>query len=155
MEQVARVNGAELSCAGRVVARYRWGHELPRELSPRPYLHPVTTLAGTPVTGFMPADHRHHLGASLAIPIVNGANFWGGRTYVRGEGSIPLDNHGTQRHTRWSCWLPDRLAHELSWEGPDGAPVAREERSISARPVDDGSWVLSFESALFGAGGPR
>ena len=52
----------ELTCEGRAVARYVWDPQLPTAVSPRPYLHPVTTLGGTTITGFMPDDHEHHLG---------------------------------------------------------------------------------------------
>ena len=155
MEPVARVqgtDGASLSCSGRVVARYMGGAELPCDVSPRPYLHPVTTLAGTQVTGFMPVDHRHHLGASVAIPSINDMNFWGGRTYVRGKGSVSLDNHGVQRHTRWLRQDPDCLIHELSWDGSDGDPVAREERSVTARALTTEAWLLSVEFTLFNTG---
>ena len=43
---------ALLSCAGRPVGRYGYGPGA----DSRPYLHPVTTLAGTPVTEERPAD---------------------------------------------------------------------------------------------------
>src|SRR3954453_17973910 len=132
--------GMELSCAGRVVARYVWDPDLPPAVSPRPYLHPVTTMAGTTVTGFMPADHRHHLGASVAIPVLNQANFWGGSTYVAGRGPVRLDNHGRQQHTRWLHRSGDRLVQEICWVGRDGAPLAREVRSLSVRAVGDTSW---------------
>jgi hypothetical protein len=133
---------AELSCAGQVVARYVWDPQLPATVSPRPYLHPVTTLAGTTVTGFMPDDHHHHLGASIAIPVLNRANFWGGRTYVPGRGSMHLDNHGRQRHSRWLHRSSDRLVHELCWYGRDDEPLARERRSFTVRPVAENSWLL-------------
>src|SRR5690242_14392931 len=91
----------ELTCAGQTVARYVWEPKLPAMVAPRPYLHPVTTLGGTTVTGFMPGDHQHHLGASVAIPVLNRANFWGGSTYVAGRGPLRLDNHGRQVHLGW------------------------------------------------------
>jgi hypothetical protein len=142
-----------LTCAGRVVARYVWDPDLPAAVSPRPYLHPVTTLGGTTVTGFRPADHAHHLGASVAIPVLNQANFWGGRTYVAGRGSVRLDNHGRQRHSRWLQRSADRLVQEICWVGRDGAPLAREERSLSVRPVGDTSWLLRVGFALSGVDG--
>jgi len=144
-----------LSCAGRVVARYVWDPQLPTAVSPRPYLHPVTTLAGTTVTGFMPDDHVHHLGASIAIPVLNGANFWGGGTYVPGRGSVRLNNHGRQRHSRWLHRSDDRLVQELCWVASDGEPLAREERSLTVRPVTETSWLLQVDFALSGStGGP-
>ena len=147
MEQVARVRDAtatELRCADRVVARYVWNPHLPRAASPRPYLHPVTTLGGTRVTGFQPEDHLHHLGASVAIPVLNGVNYWGGRTYLRGRGSVPVDNHGVQRHVRWLSLDGDRFVEQVSWEGPDGRPLASERRSVTVYPVDARSWTLRF-----------
>jgi hypothetical protein len=138
----------DLHCDGRRVARYVWEPSLPATVSPRPYLHPVTTLDGTPVTGFMPVDHPHHLGASVAIPALDGANFWGGRTYVRDTGPVGLDNHGTQRHAGWLTRTPDHLVQELCWMRRDGTELARETRTIGARPVREGVWLLSVGFAL-------
>ncbi|WP_045747502.1 PmoA family protein [Actinoplanes rectilineatus] len=140
-----------LTCAGRVVARYVWEPDLPATVSPRPYLHPVTTLGGATVTGFMPTDHRHHLGASVAVPVVNDANFWGGRTYLRDRGSVHLDNHGRQRHARWLHRTGDRLAQELDWVARDGQVIARERRVLSTSPLTDTAWTLRFEYALSSA----
>jgi hypothetical protein len=131
-----------LSCAGRKVAHYVWDPQLPIAVSPRPYLHPVTTLAGTTVTGFMPGDHVHHLGASIAIPVLNQANFWGGRTYVAGRGSVRLNNHGRQQHMSWLHRSSDHLVQELCWTGVDGEPLAREQRTLIAGRVDESSWML-------------
>jgi hypothetical protein len=130
------------------VAHYVWDPDLPATVSPRPYLHPVTTLGGTTVTGFMPDDHLHHLGASIAIPVLNQANFWGGRTYVAGRGSVRVDNHGRQTHSRWLHRSGDRLVHELCWVGRDGEPLASEKRSITVRPVAAHSWLLAIGFAL-------
>ncbi|MFD0522612.1 DUF6807 family protein [Paractinoplanes durhamensis] len=143
----------KLTCAGRVVARYVWDPDLPAAVSPRPYLHPVTTLGGTTVTGFMPADHAHHLGASIAIPVLNQANFWGGRTYVAGQGSVRLDNHGRQQHTRWLERSESRLVQEICWVGRDGSPLAREERSLSVEATGETSWSLRVGYALSGVDG--
>jgi len=66
-----------LSCAGRVVADYVVRPELALALSPRPYLHPVRTLAGVRVTEAVPRDHPWHLGLSIAVQHVQGAD---GRT---------------------------------------------------------------------------
>ncbi|HEY0000540.1 MAG TPA: PmoA family protein [Actinoplanes sp.] len=144
-----------LSCAGREVARYVWDPQLPTDVSPRPYLHPVTTLAGTTVTGFMPADHLHHLGASIAIPVLNDANFWGGRTYVAGHGSVRLDNHGRQEHASWLHRSGDRIGQELCWTDQDGKALAREERTLIASQVSDTSWMLGVGFTLTSTdGGP-
>ncbi|MEV6348951.1 DUF6807 family protein [Actinoplanes sp. NPDC051851] len=141
----------ELICAGRVVARYVWEPDLPATLSPRPYLHPVTTLGGTTVTAFMPDDHRHHLGASIAVPVLNDANFWGGRTYLRDHGPVQLDDHGSQRHSRWLHRSGNRLVQELHWLGRNGHVLAREERTLTATPVTGSSWMLRVDYTLSSA----
>lgn len=129
---------ALLSCAGRPVGRYGYR---PGSDS-RPYLHPVTTLAGTPVTEERPADHLHHLGASVAVPDVAGHNFWGGRTYVRDQGPTELDNHGTQRHLGWKLRDPDGFVEELSWRPTAPNCCANTAPSPPPRsPAPPGHWT--------------
>lgn len=139
---------ALLSCAGRPVGRYSYGPDT----DGRPYLHPVTTLAGTPVTEERPADHIHHLGASVAVPDVAGRNFWGGRTYVRDQGPTVLDNHGTQRHLGWKLRDPDGFVEELSWEA-DGTELLREHRTVAVAEVSGTAWALDFSFSLTNRGG--
>lgn len=141
-----------LSCGGQVVAHYVQDPDLAPALAPRPYLHPVRTLGGTEVTELMPADHLHHLGVSVAVPDVGGRNFWGGRTFVRGEGPTWLYDHGTQRHLSWSHRAPGSLGESLAWTGPDGREVLREERAIALRPVG-AHWALDFAVALTNVSG--
>ncbi|WP_405732563.1 PmoA family protein [Streptomyces sp. NBC_01537] len=141
-----------LRCAGRTVGRYTYRPELPDRLSPRPYLHPLTTLGGTPVTAFMPDDHGHHLGVSMAVPDVDGRNFWGGRTYVPGQGPTELDNHGVQTHRGWLLRDPDGFVEELSWRA-DGRELLRERRTVAVRLFADDCWALDFTSAITNASG--
>jgi hypothetical protein len=141
-----------LRVAGAVVAAYDWQPDLPVTLSPRPYLHPVRTLGGTPVTAVRPVDHPHHLGVSVAVSDVAGTNYWGGRTFVPGAGSTWLDNHGSQRHLDF----PDRdgggFTETLEW-APTGRPVAlTERRTVRATafgPADAPTgWALDFAFTL-------
>ncbi|MET9834216.1 PmoA family protein [Streptomyces sp. NPDC006385] len=138
---------AVLRVAGRPVGRYVTRPELPVRLSPRPYLHPVTTLAGTAVTELSPADHTHHLGVGVAVPDVEGANFWGGRTYVRDQGPTELDNHGAQRHTAFQLRDPDGFVEELRWVAA-GAELLRERRTVAATALTDAAWALDFTFSL-------
>ncbi|WP_026923669.1 PmoA family protein [Glycomyces arizonensis] len=146
-----RAERRSLRLGGRRVADYVWRPRLPGDLSPRPYLHPVRTMAGTAVTDVMPEDHRHHLGVSVAVPDVGGANFWGGRTFVAGRGSVPLPNHGVQHHRRWESADEAALVHELRWTGTDGADLLRERRRIAAVPLGDRAWALDFGFDLVNA----
>ncbi|UVS78932.1 PmoA family protein [Actinokineospora sp. UTMC 2448] len=137
----------DLTVAGVPVATYNSGAELHTTLSPRPYLHPVRTLSGTVVTDALPEDHRWHLGVSIGVQDVNGANLWGGRTYVRDRGYTWLDDHGAIRHVRWRERTPSRLDEDLAWLGPDGAVLAHERREQSARPIA-GGWALDVTVTL-------
>lgn len=140
----------ELRLDGRTVAGYLVEPEVDPRHGPRPYLHPVVTRAGVPVTDAGPADHPWHLGASLAVQDVNGFNLWGGRTYVRGSGYVWRDDHGRIRHDEWVSRADDRLVHRLSWLDRDGNPLLTEERLLAARPAGDrpDAWVLDVAYTL-------
>lgn len=122
------------------------GGELRPVDSPRPFAHPVTTLAGVAVTEIAPADHLHHVGVSLAPADVDGTSYWGGRTYVRDVGSTMLDNHGRQR-VRSSSVTPSSYTAEIEWRATPERLQATEQRQISVAPFADG-WVLHWASQL-------
>ncbi|MER6628752.1 PmoA family protein [Streptomyces sp. NPDC000987] len=136
-----------LRVAGRPVGRYVTRPQLTPRHAPRPYLHPVTTLAGTAVTELAPADHPHHLGVGVAVPDVEGHNFWGGRTFVRGQGPTELDNHGAQRHVAFRLRDPDGFVEELRWMAA-GAELLRERRTVAATELSDRAWALDFTFSL-------
>jgi hypothetical protein len=136
-----------LRVAGRPVGRYVTRPELPERLSPRPYLHPVTTLAGTAVTELGPADHPHHLGVGVAVPDVEGHNFWGGRTFVRDQGPTELDNHGAQRHAGFPLRDPDGFVEELRWMAA-GTELLHERRTVAATELTGSAWALDFTFSL-------
>ncbi|MET4646781.1 PmoA family protein [Streptomyces sp. NPDC006539] len=140
-------SSALLSCAGRPVGRYTY---LPATEG-RPYFHPVTTLAGVPVTEERPADHLHHLGTSIAVPDVAGHNFWGGRTFVRGQGPTALDNHGIQRHLGWKLRDSDGFVEELSWVADD-TELLREHRTVAVAELSGTAWALDFSFSLTNRG---
>ncbi|MFE9864495.1 PmoA family protein [Streptomyces sp. NPDC005506] len=140
-------SSALLSCAGRPVGRYTY---LPATEG-RPYFHPVTTLAGVPVTEERPADHLHHLGTSIAVPDVAGHNFWGGRTFVRGQGPTALDNHGIQRHLGWKLRDSDGFVEELSWV-VDDTELLREHRTVAVAELSGTAWALDFSFSLTNRG---
>ncbi|WP_447041233.1 DUF6807 domain-containing protein [Streptomyces sp. DSM 118878] len=141
-----------LRCAGRPVARYVVRPEPGRTTAPRPYLHPVTTLSGTAVTESSPEDHPHHFGVSVAVPDVAGRNFWGGRTFVRGQGPTELDNHGAQCHQAFKLRDPDGFVQEVAWAA-DGEVLLRERRTVAAAALTDTAWALDFTFSLTNATG--
>nr|WP_230416515.1 PmoA family protein [Micromonospora tarapacensis] len=135
---------------GTPVARYVLAPDLDARHGPRPYLHPVRTLAGTTVTDALPADHVWHLGASLAVQDVNGTNLWGGRTYVRDVGYTWRADHGRIRHAGWEHRAAHRVDHRLHWCDPAGGVLLTERRSLtaSAVPGHPDAWRLDVDSTL-------
>jgi hypothetical protein len=119
--------------------------------SPRPYLHPVRTLAGDVVTIYRPTDHLWHRGFSLALPNVGAHNFWGGVTYTREQGYVQLPNNGATVHDGFSSLTGGdgggdgsvAIAESLGWITQDGERLVDEDRTITARLIDDASWTFS------------
>ncbi|WP_432514439.1 DUF6807 family protein [Kineococcus sp. SYSU DK001] len=142
--------GARLNGLGLVLAHHVDGTALPRVHSPRPYLHPVRTLAGVPVTVAGPVVHRHQYGVSLALPDVDGTNHWGGRTHVPGRGPTLLLDHGRQEVSALHVSEDGAtLAAGVRWLDRDEGVQFSEERELTAAllPEQD-AWVLSWRSRL-------
>ncbi|NYH41322.1 hypothetical protein HNR22_001049 [Micromonospora jinlongensis] len=137
-----------LLVGGTEVARYVLDPALDARHGPRPYLHPVRTLAGTVVTDALPADHVWHLGASLAVQDVNGTNLWGGRTYVRDVGYTWRDDHGRIAHVGDVERSPGRYAHDLRWRDPSGRTLLSERRQLTVSTATPDAWRLDLDSAL-------
>ncbi len=134
------------------VAVYRDGRGTIPTSSPRPYLHPVCTRGRVVVSAHHPADHDWHNGVGMAIPEVNGTHFWGGGTYVHGQGYVLLDHHGVIVGQQPEL-DHDAFTQELSWIGHDGSVALREQRSIGWAAIDEQSWKLTFESRLWADAG--
>lgn len=139
-----------LQLGGRTVADYQLWPDLDRTLAPRPYLHPVRTPGGVVVTDTLPADHRWHLGASLAVPDVSGTNLWGGRSYRRGTGYVWRGDHGRIVHTGLAERAGDRLRQSLRWCDPTGATLLEEQRLLRVGwlPECPDGWVLECSYRL-------
>ncbi|MGP9539250.1 DUF6807 family protein [Brachybacterium sp. AOP43-C2-M15] len=118
--------------------------------SPRPHLHPVRSLAGHAMTVTNPVDHRHHFGVSLALPDVNGTTYWGGRTYVEGQGPTLLANQGRQESLGEELTENGRDLHaEVRWRTHGGSDVLLEQRRIGAYLLPEHrGWGLSWRSRL-------
>ncbi len=147
---------AALDLDGRVVAEYADGSDIIPASSPRPYLHPIRTLAGVTVSDTHPADHDWHCGLSFTMQDVNRVNFWGGRTYVRGQGYTWLGDQGRIEHVRFDETAPGRLVEELRWTGPLVPPIGdpippvevRETRDLSWRALSPTAWILEADLRL-------
>ncbi|MFF2318939.1 DUF6807 family protein [Arthrobacter sp. NPDC058097] len=132
---------------GRPLAVQRTGAGLITGLSPRPYLHPVSTLGGTVVTDHLPADHPWHLGAGFALQDVNGTNFWGGRTYTREAGAyVSRQDHG--RIELLPANVDPSDTWQLRWLGTDGQPLLTEQRTLSRELLGERAWRLDLGTEL-------
>jgi hypothetical protein len=145
--------GVSVSWDGGELFRYVYRPDDPAVESPRPYLHPVRTLAGELVTGCRPVDHPWHKGISWALPNVGPENFWGGPTYRRGDGYVQLDNNGSMRHDGFDALQDDgdraRLDERLTWVTAAGRVLFAERRRVTAavRPGRS-AWSLGFVSTM-------
>lgn len=142
------------------------GSNVQPTLSPRPFIHPVTTLGGVRVSDAMPMDHLWHLGVGVALQDVNGVNFWGGRTYRREAGAyVWRPDHGrislvsSQTHDADASSGAPVRSDELLWTGPDGTDLLREKRETTWKPVQLESsgrtisaWQLTLRFTLTPAG---
>jgi hypothetical protein len=119
---------------------------------PKPYLHPIRTMAGDVVTAYRPHDHRWHKGIQMTASDVSGQNFWGGVSYVRGQGYVDLPNVGTMRHEEFTTLetFDERvhLAERLTWHTQAGEHWVDERRELTVRDVDGESWALEFGTEL-------
>jgi LacI family transcriptional regulator len=152
-----------LTCGdGLELVRRDAGDRMPKVHARRPYLHPVHTLGGVPLTDVSPVDHRHHYGVGIAVPDVNGTSHWGGRTFIEDVGPTLLKNHGSQTSqgirvepgtagaaagtaargglgagtglgAGAGAATGEALVVDVLWSDEHGEPQLREERRITAR----------------------
>lgn len=129
------------------VVRASTGSDLPTVHSPRPFLHPVRTADGIDLTERNPQRHRQQHGVSMAVAMVNGTSYWGGRTYLRGEGPTLLQNHGRQVATNTS--LDGASLHQsVTWFDEHERPQLTEERITRGAALGPAGWSLQWTSHL-------
>lgn len=141
-----------IRAADAVLAEYVFRPGDVRLESPRPYFSPIRTLGGELVSLFRPHDHVWHKGIAWSLPVVGDENFWGGPTFVRGEGYMQLPNNGEQRHRRFAtpsdAAPAARRTERLDWVAEAGGPVFEEDRTIAAATLAADAWLLVFATRL-------
>jgi len=144
----------DVTLGGTTLARYVYVPTDVQLESPRPYLHPVRTRGGDLVTAFRPHDHVWHKGIAWSLPVVGEHNFWGGPTYVHGEGYVQLENDGSMDHVALTSLAvtPERVdvAHTLAWHTQAREHVIDEQRSLAfvVPSSRDDAWVLTFTTTM-------
>jgi hypothetical protein len=141
----------------RLLCRYVYVSGVEHKESPKPYFHPLNSLAGDTLTNFRPNDHPWHHGLAFTLTEVSGMNFWGGPTCRPEDGYQWRDDHGEQRHVAWTklaaVGSQATLAHTLEWRTPKEL-IFREERTLGLA-VDDAarSWSLHWRGRLVNVSG--
>jgi hypothetical protein len=138
---------------GRPLWRYVYVSGAPANEAPRPYAHPVRSLAGDVLTNFRPNDHPWHHGLNLTLTSVDGVNFWGGPTHRAGEGYHWRDDHGAQRHREWITQTPAVLEHSVEWHDPRADRVLLTEKRTLGTTLTATGWSLRWTSELLNAAG--
>jgi hypothetical protein len=140
----------EVSYQDQLLFKYIYEAKNPGVESPRPYFHPIRTLAGNEVSLFRPYDHLWHIGLTMCIANLSGENFWGGPTYTREkQGYIQLDNNGRIQHADWqevSCDEEVHCIEHLKWITHAGETWLHEERQIVVSEIkpEEGYWNLDL-----------
>ncbi len=142
---------------GQELFRYVYRSSVAQWETPKPFFHPLRTLAGRTVTIHRPHDHLWHHGLAMTLTVVNDQNFWGGNTYLRDQGYVALPNTGRQT----PAGLPEICPGEApSWTQPldwitfDGQRWLAEQRTIALRvEADEGWYRLDFDIALSNVSG--
>jgi hypothetical protein len=142
-----------LGPAGALLWRYVYAPATPGNEAPRPYAHPVYSLAGDLLTNCRPNDHPWHHGLSLTVASVDGVNFWGGPTYQAPDGYRRRDDHGAQVHRAWRSLTPARLEETVDWCEPKSGRVLLHEQRVLETTLGDGSWSLRWSSGLLNVAG--
>ncbi len=134
--------------------RYVYSQDTDPRESPKPYFHPLRTLAGNEVTLFRPHDHVWHKGLAMTMAQLSGQNFWGGPTYVHGQGYVQLQNNGRIVHRAWNHLDQTDdgvdLAERLEWITLGGETWIAEDRRIVVGEINParGYWSLNLQIAL-------
>ncbi|HND61220.1 MAG TPA: PmoA family protein [Opitutaceae bacterium] len=140
-----------------LLARYVYAPEVELKESPKPYFHPLNSLAGDTLTNFRPNDHPWHHGLCFTLNQVSGANFWGGPTCLRPDGYKWRDDHGVQQHVAWTrleaAGATATLAHTLEWRRL-AETLLRETRTLGVT-VDAAArtWALHWQGRITNVSG--
>ncbi|MEV4179721.1 PmoA family protein [Nonomuraea sp. NPDC049709] len=136
------------------IAHYVYRPDAPDAEAPKPYLHPIRSLSGAPLSVYRPHDHRWHKGLQMTWAHLSGQNFWGGPTFSVERNYHWQDNLGHINHTAFTDVSADgqrvTVAEDLRWISAQGEHWITEERRQLFHSVDAerGLWALDFTTEL-------
>jgi hypothetical protein len=101
--------------------------------SPKPYFHPVNSLAGDTLTNFRPNDHAWHHGAELHAEQRVRRQFLGRPDLPAADGYKWRDDHGAQQHVAWSKLKVGNIGDARAHAGmaPPGRGALPRERTLT------------------------
>src|SRR5207237_2980922 len=109
----------EVARGAQPLFRYNYAPTFDPWESRKPFMHPMQTLRGNTITCYRPHDHVWHKGLQMCMANLSGQNFWGGYSYVRGQGYVKLFNVGRMQHVAWNEITSDGdkfvLQERLTW----------------------------------------
>ena len=111
--------------------------------APKPFIHPLHTAAGHPMTVWQPRDHFWHRGLWFTIKFVNGLNFW--------EESDPFGSQVCVRPPSISIGAGGEveILSVSEWRHPGEAdPPLRERRVVTVHPPNGSAYAIDFETIL-------
>jgi hypothetical protein len=141
------------------IATYVFVPDAPAAEAPKPYLSPLRSLSGAPMSIYRPWDHRWHKGLQMTLSHVSGQNFWGGPTFSVAEGYAWKENLGRIEHRGFGQTTAAEgrieVDEELEWISSGDESWLRERRSHRFHSVDRerGIWAYDFSTELSNVAG--
>jgi hypothetical protein len=141
------------------IATYEYLPDAPSAEAPKPFLHPLKSTSGAPLSIARPWDHRWHKGLQMTWSHISDQNFWGGPSFTPDAGYIWKDNLGRIQHIDFSRTdaSGDRVIIEenLKWITSDDRTWLTETRAHTFHHADvaRGIWVLDFATSLLNVTG--
>lgn len=154
-------SGATLSVSlGEIaIADYSYRVHAPESEAPKPFMHPLRSTSGAPLSVARPWDHRWHKGLQMTWSHVSGDNFWGGPTFSREGGYEWKSNLGRMEHEAFisppASGESVDVRERLSWISSSGERWVEEQRHhrFHSADVRRGVWALDFGTELVNVSG--
>jgi hypothetical protein len=141
------------------IAHYVYRPDAPDSEAPKPYLHPLRSLTGAPLSAYRPWDHRWHKGLQMTWAHLSGQNFWGGPTFSVEKDYHWRDNLGHMNHVGFTGVTGGgaevAIDESLHWVTAAGEHWITERRRQVFHGVDAGRgiWALDFTTRLLNVRG--
>ncbi|MBA1145375.1 DUF6807 domain-containing protein [Mesorhizobium neociceri] len=114
----------------------------------KPFIHPLSTVDGVPLTVSQPSDHVWHRGVWFSWKYINGVNYWEEEP-VRTEDEIRLLSEGRTRVARDEVarLSPDQaeVMTSIDYISPAGSSVIRERRLVRICVPKDNHYTIDWD----------